>query len=917
MNSSSDQNKLNRLKTKMKNKFTNTFWDNYQYPLTESLFINYQIIDKAIDSFWLKIVKKIKSKNHLLILFRVRTGDHYLTLGYLQKLNLEDKEYFKKYIHSIFDLKDDSYKKIYIDEIIISYGIRDGIITRSEIKQTSNFLKYKHFKLPITMNPLEYGYLVFNSDNFYVININRGTIATIETNVIEKTNNVTIHRDNVLAFKYKDIYIDDNKFKRLLNNRTYHYYLKDNNQGYKLDLLEITKPAQYFQFRNKDMIQNDKIITLDIETFKDKEGAHLIPYLISWFDGCKHQNYYLTDFETPSKMIIKALTDLKRKKYHNHKIYIHNLAGFDGFFIIKELANIGQLSPIIHEGKIISLKLTFSNENETKFFSLLFLDSLQLLLSSLRKLCKAFNLDIDKGLFPHNFVNSDNLNYIGSIPSYDNFINLKYEEYKEYSSMFSNKNWSLRDEAIKYCERDCLTLYQIMSRFNDLMFNQLHIDMTKYPTISSLAMGLFRMHYLNKEIKIPMISGKVYEDIKQSYTGGSTDMFIPANQPDELVYAYDVNSLYPFVMNTYDLPSGKPTYFEGDVRKVNSNAFGFFYCKVNAPKDLLHPIIQLHIKTKNGIRTIAPTGTFKTMLFSKEIDNAIKYGYTFEILWGYTFNKQIIFKDYVDSLYKMRLEYDKSNPMNYICKILMNSLYGKFGMDDLFDTCLVIDKQTFKKNQKLFEGNIKDIIEIDDNFIIKNERNKTSTMLDNGSETHNVNIAIASAITAYSRIYMSQFKNNPSLKLFYTDTDSIYTNLSPEQMNQYYPGIVSNSGIGKLKLESINEKAIFLAPKVYYLKSIEGIEVIKVKGLKKDVLLTSQDFESLLMKDSKIIKSQEKWFKSLSTLKNAIFIQEMEYTLQQTENKRQLLFEDKLLVNTKPFNVVNNMINREDTPNVI
>jgi len=71
-------------------------------------------------------------------------------------------------------------------------------------------------------------------------------------------------------------------------------------------------------------------------------------------------------------MIQKALLDLKKPKYHNHKIYVHNLAGFDGFFIIKELSKIGLLSPIIHEGKIISLKLTFSNENDTKSFTLSF-----------------------------------------------------------------------------------------------------------------------------------------------------------------------------------------------------------------------------------------------------------------------------------------------------------------------------------------------------------------------------------------------------------------------------------------------------------------------------------------------------------------------------------------------------------------
>ena len=41
---------------------------------------------------------------------------------------------------------------------------------------------------------------------------------------------------------------------------------------------------------------------------------------------------------------------------------------------------------------------------------------------------------------------------------------------------------------------------------------------------------------------------------------------------------------------------------------------------------------------------------------------------------------------------------------------------------------------------------------------------------------HNINIEIASPITAYARIHMSQFKNNKKYKLFYSDTDSIYIN---------------------------------------------------------------------------------------------------------------------------------------------
>lgn len=59
----------------------------------------------------------------------------------------------------------------------------------------------------------------------------------------------------------------------------------------------------------------------------------------------------------------------------------------------------------------------------------------------------------------------------------------------------------------------------------------------------------------------------------------------------------------------------------------------------------------------------------------------------------------------------------------------------------------------------------------------------------------NISIAIAASITAYSRIEMSKFKNNPNFNLYYTDTDSIYIDsVLPDTF-------VSNNELGKLKLE--------------------------------------------------------------------------------------------------------------------
>ena len=76
------------------------------------------------------------------------------------------------------------------------------------------------------------------------------------------------------------------------------------------------------------------------------------------------------------------------------------------------------------------------------------------------------------------------------------------------------------------------------------------------------------------------------------------------------IYYYDVNSLYPYIMSLFELPCGKIVYFEGNIYDENliinniipQNVLGFYYCKVIAPTNLLHPIIQLRINNT----TLAP-----------------------------------------------------------------------------------------------------------------------------------------------------------------------------------------------------------------------------------------------------------------------------------------------------------------------
>ena len=72
-------------------------------------------------------------------------------------------------------------------------------------------------------------------------------------------------------------------------------------------------------------------------------------------------------------------------------VYAHNFAGFDGVF-----------KPLIFNSKLISITLSFAKKDKygRKVFRKIFKDSFLTLPLSLRKLCSAFNLTIQKSLFP-------------------------------------------------------------------------------------------------------------------------------------------------------------------------------------------------------------------------------------------------------------------------------------------------------------------------------------------------------------------------------------------------------------------------------------------------------------------------------------------------------------------------------------
>lgn len=119
---------------------------------------------------------------------------------------------------------------------------------------------------------------------------------------------------------------------------------------------------------------------------------------------------------------------------------------------------------------------------------------------------------------------------------------------------------------------------------------------------------------------------------------------------------------------------------------------------------------------------------------------------------GYFFEKGDLFSEFVDDLYNLRLKYPKGDPMNLTCKLLMNSLFGRFAMKP------IISIQSFMNRKDFFKLTENKLYEIEDFLDLGNAGFFVSYTDPSTNKDHKISIGIASAITAYSRVVMANLK---------------------------------------------------------------------------------------------------------------------------------------------------------------
>ena len=451
------------------------------------------------------------------------------------------------------------------------------------------------------------------------------------------------------------------------------------------------------------------------------------------------------------------------------QVYFHNLK-FDGQFIISWLAFNGfeydeELKGektyrhlITKEGQYYAITVRFNdlflltpkgkkrkdkNGNyKTKEVKIEFRDSLKKIPLPVERIAKAYGLETTKGDIDYNKYRHEGYN-----PSYDEWDYLKRDIFIVTQALYKNiieggmTKMTSSSDALASFKQSLSPDEKNPKKVNDY-YRQW------FPCLDS------------NVIKHDFFNGTYDEFIRRSYRGGWT--YYNGDKPtivgDGVVY--DVNSLYPSVMQDCLLPFDKPIEFEGHYNELDEKTkkrYPLWIMKIHCqfeikPEHL--PCIQLkqnsrwvgteYLKSSEDEMVTLYVTNVDWELINKQYDifNPVYAG-------GVAFRGQVgIFDRYINHWKEVKEQatIDGNKGLRELSKLMLNSLYGKFGSNPKN-----ITKQSY----------------LNDDGVIQFKTVK-------GEDRDSEFTALSSFVTSYARRKTITSAQDNYHRFIYADTDSIH-----------------------------------------------------------------------------------------------------------------------------------------------
>jgi len=316
-----------------------------------------------------------------------------------------------------------------------------------------------------------------------------------------------------------------------------------------------------------------------------------------------------------------------------------------------------------------------------------------------------------------------------------------------------------------YCTRDVEIMVELWGQWRK--FIDEHKLGTFRVTIGSQAFGGFRHGYMHNRIEIHDDPEAVKLE-RAAYLGGRTEPFYVGHLEGQNLFKLDVNSMYPYVMYEHEYP----TRLHGLGNELSLAGLSSLLEKHAVIADVDVEIDEPVYPVKEDGKNVYPVGVLRTSLCTPELSYALKRGWIQQVHSFAVYRTRRIFYWYVEHFYALKRQYgdDRDWLRRQLVKLLLNSLYGKFGQSGYEDSLIgTADPGRLEVSYGMdMTTHTRFTIYTAGGSVIKQARS---------GEGFNSFVAIAAHVTAYARMHLwSLIKQAGRRNVYYCDTDSVITN---------------------------------------------------------------------------------------------------------------------------------------------
>ena len=373
-----------------------------------------------------------------------------------------------------------------------------------------------------------------------------------------------------------------------------------------------------------------------------------------------------------------------------------------------------------------------------------------------------------------------------------------YEEIKNYHSIEE-----LPEEEIKYITNDVRIMVELIKYLQEKGVKGITMSTSAYKN------WLKDKYTLCKNQMKKDTNEEIVEIVRKSYRGGITKVN-PKYAGIEFndVISFDVNSLYPSVMYENPMPIGEGKIYKSVEEGRNDNRHLFIivaFVQYAQVRTGMHAFIG-NTSGFSYARKYSYDDVLENKMVYLWLDefNLFKLVYDgqYEILKVVGWKKaNFVFNDYIDRWYKVK-ENAKNDVERSLAKLMLNSLYGKFGMNDSRITKLPVG--------------------VGDTIIYHTLDNNTTYYYKE----------IASYITSKARCKLASFMNRCGDNFLYCDTDSVY--YIGHEIPDVFKDVVDSKKLGYWKYEGHYTRFKALKAKCYLKQLDDGTIERRIAGCPKE-----------------------------------------------------------------------------------